>query len=142
MAACYHFEPRCGARTTLTMGCIVNKLSFTSLLVVFAFGGAFAQQAAPASQTESIRPPTQTTSASASAELPNKSTASQAVAQPAYLTPIAGFQGVLAETLDGTTIASQAAAERFNPASSVKLATALVALQNFGPNHRFVTGVW
>ena len=139
-AACYHFEPRCGARTTLIMGRIVNKLSFASLLVVFASGGAFAQQAAPASQTESIRPPTQTTSASA--ELPNKSTASQAVAQPAYLTPIAGFQGVLAETLDGTTIASQAAEERFNPASSVKLATALVALQNFGPNHRFVTGVW
>ena len=65
-----------------------------------------------------------------------------AVAQPAYLTPIAGFQGVLAETVEGSTIAAQAADDKFNPASAVKLATALVALQSFGPEHRFMTGLW
>ena len=64
------------------------------------------------------------------------------MAQPAYLTPIGGFQGVLAETVEGATIAAQAADDRFNPASAVKLATALVALKSFGPEHRFMTGLW
>ena len=49
---------------------------------------------------------------------------------------------MLIETLDGKIVSSQAADQRFNPASSIKLATALVALQNFGPNHRFTTGFW
>lgn len=68
--------------------------------------------------------------------------ANSALIQPAYLTPIAGYQGVLAETVDGSTIAAQAIDEKFNPASAVKLATALVALQSFGPEHRFMTGLW
>jgi len=58
------------------------------------------------------------------------------------LTPIHGVQGVLAETLEGATVAAQAVDERFNPASSIKLATALVALQSFGPDHQFLTSVW
>src|SRR6266850_1323922 len=53
-----------------------------------------------------------------------------------------GFQGVLIETLDGKIVSSQAADEGFNPASSIKLATALVALHTFGPNYRFTTGFW
>jgi len=73
---------------------------------------------------------------------PAASPASQVLAQPAYLTPIAGYQGVLAETVEGSTLAAQSADEKFNPASSVKLATALVALQSFGPEHRFMTGLW
>ncbi|MFN2577432.1 MAG: D-alanyl-D-alanine carboxypeptidase [Pyrinomonadaceae bacterium] len=72
----------------------------------------------------------------------SKQVVSQSLAQQAYLTPIAGYQGVLAETVDGTTIAAQAADEKFNPASAVKLATTLVALQTLGPDHRFITGVW
>ena len=63
-------------------------------------------------------------------------------AQTAYLTQIRGSQGVLAETLDGSTIAAQAVDEKFNPASSMKLATALAALRTFGPEHRFLTSVW
>ncbi len=63
-------------------------------------------------------------------------------AQPSYLTSIYGLQGLLAETLDGSTVAAQSVDERFNPASAVKLATALVALQNLGPEHRFVTSLW
>jgi D-alanyl-D-alanine carboxypeptidase/D-alanyl-D-alanine-endopeptidase (penicillin-binding protein 4) len=66
----------------------------------------------------------------------------QGLAQPAYLTPIFGLQGVLAETLDGGTVAAQSVDGKFNPASSIKLATALVALQTLGPHHRFLTGVW
>src|SRR2546423_288883 len=60
----------------------------------------------------------------------------------AELTPIYGLQGVLIETLDGKIISAQAADQAFNPASSIKLATALVALQTFGAQHRFATGLW
>lgn len=56
--------------------------------------------------------------------------------------PLYGLQGVLIETLDGKAISSQAVDQAFNPASSVKLATALVALQTFGAQHRFATGFW
>jgi serine-type D-Ala-D-Ala carboxypeptidase/endopeptidase (penicillin-binding protein 4) len=56
--------------------------------------------------------------------------------------PLYGLQGVLVETLDGRQVASQSIDQQFNPASNIKLATALVALQTFGPDHRFATGVW
>jgi D-alanyl-D-alanine carboxypeptidase/D-alanyl-D-alanine-endopeptidase (penicillin-binding protein 4) len=56
--------------------------------------------------------------------------------------PIYGRQGVVIETLDGKIVSSQAADQGLNPASSVKLATALVALRTFGPNYRFTTGFW
>jgi D-alanyl-D-alanine carboxypeptidase/D-alanyl-D-alanine-endopeptidase (penicillin-binding protein 4) len=56
--------------------------------------------------------------------------------------PLYGYQGVLVETLDGKVISSQAENDQFNPASTLKLATALVALQTLGPSHRFATGVW
>ena len=58
------------------------------------------------------------------------------------LAPIYGLQGVLIETLDGKTVSAQAVDQAFNPASSVKLATALVALQTLGAQHRFATGFW
>src|SRR6476469_3987874 len=56
--------------------------------------------------------------------------------------PLYGVQGVLVETLDGKIVSSQAENEQFNPASTMKLATALVALRTLGPDHRFATGVW
>lgn len=56
--------------------------------------------------------------------------------------PVYGLQGVLIETLDGRIVSTQAADQKFNPASSVKLATAFVALRSLGPNHRFATGFW
>jgi D-alanyl-D-alanine carboxypeptidase/D-alanyl-D-alanine-endopeptidase (penicillin-binding protein 4) len=51
-------------------------------------------------------------------------------------------QGVLVETLDGKIVSSQSENEQFNPASTLKLATALVALKTLGPDHRFATAVW
>jgi len=57
-------------------------------------------------------------------------------------TRIYGLQGVLIETLDGKIVSEQAADQSFNPASSIKLGTALVALHTFGPNYRFTTGFW
>lgn len=56
--------------------------------------------------------------------------------------PVYGLQGVLIETLDGKIVSAQEVDQRFNPASSIKLATALVALHTLGPNHRFSTGFW
>src|SRR6185503_4393698 len=56
--------------------------------------------------------------------------------------PLYGLQGVLIETLDGKVVSAQNESEQFNPASTLKLATALVALRTLGPEHRFATGVW
>ena len=56
--------------------------------------------------------------------------------------PLYGVQGVLVETLDGKLVSSQAENDQFNPASTLKLATALVALKTLGPDHRFATAVW
>src|SRR5215203_3225734 len=39
--------------------------------------------------------------------------------------PLYGLQGVLVETLDGKQVASQSIDQEFNPASNIKLATAL-----------------
>lgn len=52
------------------------------------------------------------------------------------------WQGVLVETLDGEIVMQERAGEAFNPASAIKLATALLALRNFGPQHRFDTALW
>lgn len=118
-------------------GASLNKMSqFFRKAILFvaaniiAGGLAFAQTAPATSQPAPV-----------AVQTANTSTTS-ALAQPAYLTPIGGFQGVLAETVEGSTIAAQSADDRFNPASAVKLATALVALQSFGPEHRFMTGLW
>ena len=109
---------------------------------LFAASIAFGQQAAPASSPVDRSPKQQqTTAPSTTVSSPGKSD-SQGPAQPAYLTPISGVQGVLAETLDGATVAAQSVDDKFNPASSIKLATALVALQTLGPEHRFLTTAW
>lgn len=56
--------------------------------------------------------------------------------------PLYGVQGVVVETLDGQIVSSQAENLQFNPASTLKLATALVALKTLGADHRFATAVW
>ena len=61
---------------------------------------------------------------------------------PETTRPLYGVQGVLVETLDGKVVSSQAETDQFNPASTLKLATALVALKTLGPDHRFATAVW
>lgn len=61
---------------------------------------------------------------------------------PENARPLYGLQGVLIETLDGRVVSAQNEYEQFNPASTLKLATALIALRTLGPEHRFATGVW
>src|SRR5678816_1516929 len=78
-----------------------------------------------------------TTFAQVPVESPSPSPSPTQTARPLY-----GLQGVLVETLDGRVVSSQAENEQFNPASTMKLATALVALRTLGPEHRFATGVW
>ena len=56
--------------------------------------------------------------------------------------PLYGVQGVLIETLNGNVVSSQAENQQFNPASTMKLATALMALKTLRPDHRFATAVW
>jgi serine-type D-Ala-D-Ala carboxypeptidase/endopeptidase (penicillin-binding protein 4) len=64
------------------------------------------------------------------------------VASPVYQSPVGGMRGVLVETLEGQTLMSESPDQGFNPASAVKLATALAAIRSFGIDHRFTTGVW
>jgi serine-type D-Ala-D-Ala carboxypeptidase/endopeptidase (penicillin-binding protein 4) len=114
------------------------------VLVCLLFGGRAAGQTSPDGQSpgapvyQGTPLPTQTPSTGA------LSAPMAAPSQPGSNNerPIYGLQGVLVETLDGKPIASQAADESFNPASATKIATALIALRTFGPQHRFATGVW
>jgi D-alanyl-D-alanine carboxypeptidase/D-alanyl-D-alanine-endopeptidase (penicillin-binding protein 4) len=57
-------------------------------------------------------------------------------------TPVFERQGVLVTTLDGKIVLEQAADQTFNPASTVKLATALMALKTYGADYRFSTVIW
>ena len=56
--------------------------------------------------------------------------------------PVVITHGLLVETLDGKVVAEQGSGQAYNPASAVKLGTALAALKNFGVEHRFATAVW
>lgn len=106
---------------------------------VFAFGQQIPPVSAPPpNQTQPGPAPVTGFSSPAGANQPGNN----GLGQPGFLTPIYGLQGVLAETVEGSTLASQSADERFNPASSIKLATTLVALQNLGPEYRFLTSIW
>lgn len=61
---------------------------------------------------------------------------------PSYEPIVPGVRGVLVEDLNGQVLMEQTADAPFNPASGVKLLTALSALRSFGPEHRFATAVW
>jgi serine-type D-Ala-D-Ala carboxypeptidase/endopeptidase (penicillin-binding protein 4) len=100
------------------MSCDLVKRKFALFLMLFAVGvTTHAQQPEPSP----VASPTPT---------------------PENFRPLYGLQGVLIETLDGRVVSSQSEHDQFNPASNLKLATALVALQTLGPEHRFATGVW
>jgi len=80
-------------------------------------------------------------SATSFAQVPEPSPAPSPSPSP-ETRPLYGLQGVLIETLDGNIVSSQNENEQFNPASTMKLATALIALRTLGLEHRFATGVW
>jgi D-alanyl-D-alanine carboxypeptidase/D-alanyl-D-alanine-endopeptidase (penicillin-binding protein 4) len=78
----------------------------------------------------------------ASAQIPEVSPSPSPTPTPENARPLYGLQGVVIETLDGKVVSAQNEYEQFNPASTLKLATALIALRTLGPEHRFATGVW
>lgn len=56
--------------------------------------------------------------------------------------PVIRIQGLLVESLDGKVVLEQDADQAYNPASAVKLGTALTALKSFGADYRFTTALW
>ncbi len=105
---------------------------FLSLILLLVLPAVNEAQIAPPAPR-----PTPTT-----ATTPQQSVAEQSPTSASETRTLYGLQGVLVETLDGKTVAAQYEDQPFNPASSVKLATALIALRTLGPQHRFTTGVW
>ena len=101
-------------------------------VAMLVFVGAFSAAAQQAPQTVPPSVPSPSPAASAS---PSPSPSES-------VRPLYGIQGVLVETLDGKIVSSQNENEQFNPASTLKLATALVALKTLGPGHRFATAIW
>lgn len=55
---------------------------------------------------------------------------------------IPGDSGIIIESENGNLVFESYADEAFNPASNVKVATAYAVLKTFGPDFRFITGVW
>jgi len=117
---------------------------FTLVLVgsVFALGQQAPPVPAPQSGAKQTPPQVSAPPTGLSAPAGSNLLGNNGLAQPAFLTPIYGLQGVLAETVEGNTLAAQSVDEKFNPASSIKLATSLVALQTLRPEYRFLTSVW
>lgn len=112
---------------------IVARVAPVLLLLLVSFG-ALGQEPAKPSPAPKLEP------TPLSSPQPTQSPTDQQTGSD--VRPLYGYQGVLVQTLDGKVVASQSPEDHFNPASTIKLATALVALQTFGPNHRFSTGIW
>jgi D-alanyl-D-alanine carboxypeptidase/D-alanyl-D-alanine-endopeptidase (penicillin-binding protein 4) len=148
-------------RTLNQIEVAVSKTNMTRILLLFlclisagATRPLIAQQPVP-QQSPAAPSPTASPSASKSSvtETPTGQTQQPGLQQNGAQQPgqavaredsasTFGARGVLVETLDGHVVMESMSDQAFNPASAVKLATALVALHTFGPQHRFVTGVW
>ncbi|MDQ1640276.1 MAG: hypothetical protein QOF62_3615 [Pyrinomonadaceae bacterium] len=103
---------------------------FLSVLLLLACAGIYSAQT-PLPQPDTSAKPT---TSPASAVTQQTESADEPL--------IYGLQGVLIETVDGRTVSAQAIDQGFNPASSVKLGLALIALHTFGPQYRFTNGFW
>ncbi|MGH9881320.1 MAG: D-alanyl-D-alanine carboxypeptidase, partial [Pyrinomonadaceae bacterium] len=108
-----------------------------ALLILLSSTGALGQAPTtpPGSSSPNSTPP-------AARQQPSVTDPTQSGNQEDEAHLIYGLQGLLIETLDGKTVASQSVDQTLNPASAVKLGTALIALRTFGPQHRFSTGLW
>ncbi len=129
------------------------------MLTLALTGNGIAQQKSPA--PSAARPTIQLPTPSLSSELPSPPptqppphfptqtlvdelpvSIEEVVTQLSVEKPALLRQGVLIETLAGEVLMNENADQAFNPASAIKLATALSALRGFGPHHRFTTAVW
>jgi D-alanyl-D-alanine carboxypeptidase/D-alanyl-D-alanine-endopeptidase (penicillin-binding protein 4) len=132
---------------------LTRHLFFITGLIVWVALGTPATTLAQQTQTETEPPTSLMRPTVISRPLPSTSTptgmpttpatvAPGEVASPTYQPPVGGMRGVLVETLDGQSLLSESVDQAFNPASAVKLGTALAAIRTFGVEHRFTTGVW
>jgi serine-type D-Ala-D-Ala carboxypeptidase/endopeptidase (penicillin-binding protein 4) len=101
----------------------------------------------PTLVTQPSLPPraTTTTTAPQPNGAPSNSAANAAVADiavPSLEPVVAGMRGVLVETLDGQLVMANDIDSAYNPASNVKVATALAVLNVFGANYRVKTQVF
>ena len=130
-----------------------RHLCFTLGLILYAMLGTPLSVLAQQTSTEKQPTPSLTRPTSISRPLPSTTTTTGTPAGPTlpvtedaassvYQSPVSGMRGVLVETLEGQVLMSESADQAFNPASAVKLATALSAIRTFGIDHRFTTGVW
>lgn len=126
-----------------------KPVRYLSLLLILAASlacaplSALAQQSAPNVQpAPSLTQPTVITRpAQPILNAPATATAPDEVA-PSFGPTVSGARGVLIESLDGQILFEETADAAFNPASGVKLATALTALRSFGAEYRFRSAVW
>jgi D-alanyl-D-alanine carboxypeptidase/D-alanyl-D-alanine-endopeptidase (penicillin-binding protein 4) len=121
--------------------------TFFSLLIVLA--AASTQGLAQSKTDEQASPPNYTRPTVLTRPVTQPPMAPPSGVQPAVQpdiapppAPVIITHGLLVETLDGKVVAEQSSNQAYNPASAVKLGTALAALKNFGINHRFSTAVW
>ena len=70
------------------------------------------------------------------------SVAAPDVTQPSLEPVTTGMRGILVETVDGKAVMDLASDQAFNPASNVKLATALAVLKTLKPNYRYQTKIY
>jgi D-alanyl-D-alanine carboxypeptidase/D-alanyl-D-alanine-endopeptidase (penicillin-binding protein 4) len=96
--------------------------------------GARAQVVVPGSAQPPVAPPTSIP--------PIPSVEDDALAFAEAQPPAFIHRGVLVEKLSGEVVRAEAADQAYNPASAVKLVTALAALRTFGARHRFATTIW
>jgi D-alanyl-D-alanine carboxypeptidase/D-alanyl-D-alanine-endopeptidase (penicillin-binding protein 4) len=129
----------------------IKIYSLFSLLILLAAVVAQTPQALAQARTDEQASPNYTRPTVLTRPVtPQPSTTQPAPGQPAIPQPdiaqppppVIITQGLLVETLDGKVVAEQGSSQPYNPASAVKLGTALAALKNFGINHRFSTAVW
>ena len=128
-----------------------SSFVFTFLLLLsLGTSPTFAQQTtAPRVATPSSNLPVPagrtvkpTVYATPNAATPPATAADDVVPLPALNAPVVvPRQGVLIETAAGRAVMEQAGDTEFNPASAVKLATALVALRSLGAKNRFSTAL-
>jgi D-alanyl-D-alanine carboxypeptidase/D-alanyl-D-alanine-endopeptidase (penicillin-binding protein 4) len=138
---------------TIASGGLMSKgyksFGFTCLFLLSFVAAASGQEAQPSPLPKLSRPTVMTRPVSPVPQPGMSAGANPDIVQPTLETAKPNLQamlfpseGVLIETSSGETVLSQSVDTGFNPASAVKLATALAALKTFGPEHRFDTALW
>src|SRR5436853_285839 len=106
-------------------------LSSLILIASCAFTTAQAQQPQPTQQPTLTQPTVITRPVQPVMNPARPAAGAPDIAQPSYEPIVTGTRGVLVETLDGKILVEQSADTAFNPASGVKILTALTALRSF-----------